>query len=129
MTKNINQTVNQELDFLNENTQVGDEEVAMVVEEKPVVKKKTTLRKKTTTSSEPKAKKTPVNRSRMTKADSAESSPSAPVMKAFWGVFNPMMVQIAQYNYAEEAEARQAAADITEKKKSPHFVQVIKKVI
>ena len=40
-----------------------------------------------------------------------------------------MMVQVAQYSYAEEAEARQAAADMTEKKKAPHFVQLIKKVI
>ena len=118
-----------ELDFLNENDPVADETENVAAEDVPVVKKKTAPRKKATGSSEAKVKKTPVKRSRSTKIDSTESSPSAPAMKAFWGVYNPMMVQVAQYSYAEEAEARQAAADMTEKKKAPHFVQLIKKVI
>jgi len=116
-------------DILNENDPIVDESIDVVAEDVPVIKKKTATRKKTAGSSGAKVKKTPVKRSRITKIDGAESSPSAPAMKAFWGVFNPMMVQVAQYSYAEEAEARQAAADMTEKKKAPHFVQLIKKVI
>jgi len=128
MTTNSNQTETQDLDFLNEINHV-DEAANVVMEEVPVVKKKTATRKKAAASPEPKVKKAPVKRSRVTKIDGAESSPSAPAMKAFWGVFNPMMVQVAQYNYADEAEARKAATDMTEKKKAPHFVQLIKKVI
>ena len=103
-----------------------------VADKAPSVKKKTASRKKASgvaDSAEAKAKKTTTQRSRSTKMDSAEASPSTPVMKAFWGVFNPMMVQVAQYSYADEAEARKAASDMTEKKKAPHFVQLIKKVI
>ena len=92
-------------------------------------KKKAATRKKAAASGEAKVKKAPAKRSRNTKNDKAENSPNAPVMKAFWGVFNPMMVQVAQYNYADEAEARKTAEDMTEKKKAPHFVQLIKKVM
>jgi len=97
------------------------------VQETTVAPKKRTLRKKVAVSDDakPEVKRT---RSR-TKIDSGDSSASTPVMKAFWGVFNPMMVQVAQYDYAEEPEAQKAAADLTEKKKAPHFVQLIKKVI
>jgi len=111
-------------------TSAPQEEI--ITEESPVVKKKTASRKKkpeVVGAVEIKVKKTPVKRDRSTRIDPAESSPPAPVMKAFWGVFNPMMVQVAQYNYADEAVARKAAADLTEKKKTPHFVQLIKKVI
>jgi maltose-binding protein MalE len=115
-------------EILNENNPVVAESVDVAVE--PAVKKKAAPRKKTAAkSSESKVKKPAVKRSRSTKVDGAESTPPAPVMKAFWGVFNPMMVQVAQYNYADETEARKAAADMTEKKKTPHFVQLIKKVI
>jgi len=116
-------------DFLNQNDPAGNQVDVAAEENLVVVKKKSATRKKVGTSSVPKAKNAPVKRSRSTKIDGADSSSSAPVMKAFWGVFNPMMVQVAQYSYAEEAEARQAAADLTEKKKAPHFVQPIKKVI
>ena len=62
-------------------------------------------------------------------ADHAEAGPPSPVMKAFWGVFNPMMVQVAQYDYANEKDAQKAAEEMTEKKKALHFVQVIKKLV
>ncbi|MCL2118972.1 MAG: hypothetical protein FWH27_11155, partial [Planctomycetaceae bacterium] len=107
-------------------------EEVVVADEAPPVKKKAASRKKSSVaagSSEVKVKKTTTKRSRSTKIDNGEASPSGPAMKAFWGVFNPMMVQVAQYSYADEAEARKAAADMTEKKKAPHFVQLIKKVI
>ena len=129
MTSKSNQMETQDSESLNKNDPVASETADVAANDVPAVKKKTAIRKKSTGPSEAKVKKTPVKRSRSTKIDGADSSPSAPAMKAFWGVYNPMMVQVAQYNYAEEAEARQAAADMTEKKKAPHFVQLIKKVI
>jgi len=126
---NSDQAETQGSEILNDNDPAVDETATGIAEEVALVKKKVAPRKKAGTSSESRVKKTPPKRSRSTKIDGAESSPSAPAMKAFWGVFNPMMVQVAQYSYAEEAEARQAAADMTEKKKAPHFVQLIKKVI
>ena len=113
-----------------EDSTVSDEMV--VQEEVAPVKKKTVSRKKTADAAAvkvPKVKKTPAKRSRTTKIGNAEKLSNAPVMKAFWGVFNPMMVQVAQYNYADEADARKTAADMSEKKKAPHFVQLIKKVL
>ena len=98
-----------------------------VIEEAAVVKKTRAPRKKATASADGAVKKTAVKRTRR-RTDASEAT-SAPVMKAYWGVFNPMMVQVAQYNYSEESEAQKAAADLTEKKKAPHFVQIIKKIV
>jgi hypothetical protein len=50
-------------------------------------------------------------------------------LKAFWGVFSQSLAQVAQYEYAERPEADKRAADLTESKKTPHFVQLVKKVI
>jgi hypothetical protein len=95
-------------------------------EEALVAPKKRAVRKKATASTE----KPVVKRARRsTKIDGAGSSVPAPVMKAFWGVFNPMMVQVAQYDYSEELDAQKAAADLTEKKKAMYFVQIIKKIV
>lgn len=127
---NSEQTESQIPEILDENGfDVDDLASDVVAENVTAGKKKASPRKKAVASSETKVKKAPVKRSRSTKTDNSESSSSAPAMKAFWGVFNPMMVQVAQYSYAEEAEARKVAADMTEKKKAPHFVQLIKKVI
>jgi len=125
-----------ESEILNENTavEIGDGVVDTVETEKVLpedvvsTKKKVSSSKKTVASSH-KVKKTPVKRTSRTKIDKAESTPPPPVMKAFWGVFNQMMVQVAQYNYSDEDEAKKTAADMTEKKKAPHFVQIIKRVI
>jgi hypothetical protein len=50
-------------------------------------------------------------------------------LKAFWGVFSQSLAQVAQYEYAERADADKRAAELTESKKTPHFVQLVKKVI
>ncbi len=50
-------------------------------------------------------------------------------LKAFWGVFTQTLTQVSQYEYSEQEEARKRAADLTESKKTPHFVQLVKKVI
>jgi len=50
-------------------------------------------------------------------------------LKAFWGVFSQSLNQVAQYEYSQPEEAKKRAAELTESRKSPHFVQLVKKVI
>lgn len=50
-------------------------------------------------------------------------------LKAFWGVFSQSLAQAAQFEYSERDEAVHRAAELTESKKTPHFVQLVKKVI
>ena len=50
-------------------------------------------------------------------------------LKAFWGVFTQTLTQVGQYEYSERDEAQKRATDLTESKKTPHFVQLVKKVI
>ncbi len=50
-------------------------------------------------------------------------------LKAFWGVFAQSMNQVATFEYSQRAQADTKAAELTESKKSPHFVQLVKKVI
>lgn len=50
-------------------------------------------------------------------------------LKAYWGVFNQSLQQVELFEYSERKKADKAAKDLTEKKKSPHFVQVVKKVL
>jgi hypothetical protein len=50
-------------------------------------------------------------------------------LKAFWGVFNQAMAQVAQFEYGQREDAERKAKELTEAKKAPHFVQLVKKVI
>jgi hypothetical protein len=50
-------------------------------------------------------------------------------LKAFWGVFTQSLAQVTQFEYSQRAEADKKAAELTESRKTPHFVQLIKKVI
>jgi hypothetical protein len=50
-------------------------------------------------------------------------------LKAFWGVFTQTLTQVSQYEYSERDEADKRAKELTESKKTPHFVQLVKKVI
>jgi hypothetical protein len=50
-------------------------------------------------------------------------------LKAFWGVFTQTLTQVGQFEYSEREEADKRAKDLTESKKTPHFVQLVKKVI
>ncbi|MDR1958472.1 MAG: hypothetical protein LBQ54_05440 [Planctomycetaceae bacterium] len=72
----------------------------------------------------------PVKRARKKAVKTATSSADSvqPVLKAYWGVFNPQMLQVAQYDYSDEQDAKKTADDLTEKKKTPHFIQIIKKM-
>jgi len=49
--------------------------------------------------------------------------------KAYWGVFSQSLTQVAQFEYSERDEADKRARELTESKKSPHFVQLVKKPI
>lgn len=50
-------------------------------------------------------------------------------LKAFWGVFSQSLAQVSQFEYNQRAEAQQKADELSESRKSPHFVQLVKKVI
>jgi len=50
-------------------------------------------------------------------------------LKAFWGVFTQTLTQVGQYEYDERDDAQKRATELTESKKTPHFVQLVKKVI
>jgi hypothetical protein len=50
-------------------------------------------------------------------------------LKAFWGVFSQSLSQVATFEYNQRPQADTKAAELTESKKSPHFVQLVKKVI
>ncbi len=50
-------------------------------------------------------------------------------LKAYWGVFSQSLTPVAMFEYAQRKEADKKAKELSESKKSPHFVQVVKKVI
>ena len=50
-------------------------------------------------------------------------------LKAFWGVFSQSLTQVAQFEYNQQKDATQKAQELSESRKSPHFVQLVKKVI
>ncbi|MEZ6072553.1 MAG: hypothetical protein R3C10_20395 [Pirellulales bacterium] len=50
-------------------------------------------------------------------------------LKALWGVFNQSMRRVAVFEFNEHRKAEKMAAELTEKAKSPHFVQRIKEEI
>jgi hypothetical protein len=50
-------------------------------------------------------------------------------LKAFWGVFSQSMTQVATFEYSQRKQADTKAKELSESKKSPHFVQLVKKVI
>lgn len=50
-------------------------------------------------------------------------------LKAFWGVFNQSLKRVALYDYTQKKEAEKKAKELTDKGKSPHFVQPVKEVI
>lgn len=50
-------------------------------------------------------------------------------LKAFWGVFNPVMKRVAVFEYAERRQADKKAAELTASAKASHFVQLVKEII
>lgn len=59
----------------------------------------------------------------------AKASKKEVRLKAFWGVFSQSLSQAAQFEYSQRADAVKKAAELSESRKSPHFVQLVKKVI
>jgi hypothetical protein len=49
--------------------------------------------------------------------------------KALWGVFSQSMTPVALFEYSQRKEADEKAKQMSESKKSPHFVQLVKKAI
>lgn len=50
-------------------------------------------------------------------------------LKAFWGVFSQSLNPVVLFEYSQRDQADKKAEELTESKKSPHFVQLVKKVI
>ena len=50
-------------------------------------------------------------------------------LKAFWGVFTQSLNPVVLFEYGERKKADKKAEELSESKKSPHFVQLVKKVI
>ena len=50
-------------------------------------------------------------------------------LKAFWGVFSQSLNQVAQFEYNQHDDAAKKAVELSDSRKSPHFVQLVKKVI
>jgi hypothetical protein len=50
-------------------------------------------------------------------------------LKAFWGVFNQSLRQVALFEYSQRKQAETKANDLSNSQKNPHFVQLVKEVI
>ncbi len=50
-------------------------------------------------------------------------------LKAFWGVYNQSMKEVAVFDYANRKAADKKATDLTASAKTPHFVQIVKRAI
>jgi hypothetical protein len=50
-------------------------------------------------------------------------------LKAFWGVFNQSLSPVVLFEYSQRKEADNKAEELSQSRKSPHFVQLIKRVI
>ena len=68
------------------------------------------------------AKKTTTRRSRA-------KAPKEVRLKAFWGVFNQSLNAVVTFEYNERKQAEKKAEELSASRKSPHFVQLVKKVI
>ncbi len=47
-------------------------------------------------------------------------------MKAFWGVFNHSLKQVAKYDYSQKKQAEAKAKELSAGSKTPFFVQKVK---
>ena len=68
------------------------------------------------------AKKTTTRRSRA-------KPPKEVRLKAYWGVFNQALNAVVMFEYNERKQAEKKAEELSASRKSPHFVQLVKKVI
>ncbi|GAB4127591.1 MAG: hypothetical protein Kow0040_01440 [Thermogutta sp.] len=73
----------------------------------------------------PAAKKPAAKTPRKSRAKAAKTYK----LVAVWGVFNQTMVQVQTFDYSRRADAEKAAQELTESKKVPHFVQLVKQQV
>lgn len=50
-------------------------------------------------------------------------------LKAFWGVFSQSLTPVVLFEYSERSKADKKAKELSDSRKGPHFVQLVKKVI
>ncbi len=50
-------------------------------------------------------------------------------LKAFWAVYSQSLTPVVIFEYSQQKEAKKKAEELSKSKKSPHFVQLLKKVI
>jgi hypothetical protein len=60
------------------------------------------------------------------KVKTARAKKAPPRMRARWGVFDAGMKQVAVFDYNQRAAADAKLADLLARKKSPHFLQIVK---
>lgn len=48
---------------------------------------------------------------------------------ALWGVFNQALVEIQTFDYSRRPDAEKLAKELSESKKVPHFVQLVKRQV
>lgn len=48
---------------------------------------------------------------------------------ALWGVFNQALVEVQTFDYSRRADAEKLAKELSESKKVPHFVQLVKRQV
>jgi len=77
------------------------------------------------------AEKKPVKKTakKTTRRKSTAKAAKEVRLKAFWGVFSQSLTAVAMFEHSERQQAEKKAAELSESKKSPHFVQLVKKVI
>lgn len=49
--------------------------------------------------------------------------------KAYWGVFNDLVRQVAIFEYQDRAEAEKTAREWTKKKRGSYFVRIVKQPV
>src|SRR6516164_8359835 len=60
------------------------------------------------------------------KVKRARAKKLPPRMRARWGVFDSGMKQVAIFDYNQRAAADDKLADLLARKRSPHFLQIVK---
>jgi len=50
-------------------------------------------------------------------------------VKAYWGVFNDLLQQVAVFEYRDRAKAEKSARQLTKTKKGSYFVRIVKRTV
>ena len=101
---------------------------AMAEAGEPKEKKAAPRKKKAESEGEPAAKKKAAPR-KTAKKRSSEIVAREVRLKAFWGVYSQTFQLVKLFPYADREAAEVFAAEMTEAKKTPHFIRLEKQVI